>query len=58
MMVATIQQIAKTLEVVQEVLITVCTIKNEAKKEEKMKQYVVKIEQNKESMREVLQAQL
>ena len=48
MMVLTMQQIAKTLEVMQEVLVTVYTVKNRDKKEEKMKQYKEKIKLNKE----------
>ena len=39
---------AKTLEVVQEVLVTVYTVKNGDEKEEKMKQCIEKIKINKE----------
>jgi len=48
MMVLIMQQMAKTLEVVQEVLVTVCTVKNGDEKEEKMKKCVKKIKLNKE----------
>ena len=39
---------AKTLEIVQEVLVIVCTVKNGEEKEEKMKECIEKIKSNKE----------
>ena len=58
MMIMIMQQIAKTLEVVQDVLVTVCTVKNENEKEAKMKQYVEKIELNKNEVAEVCKNQI
>jgi len=48
MIVLTMEQMVKTLDVVQEILLTVCTVKNNNKKEQRMKQYVEKIAKNRE----------
>ena len=48
MIVLTMQQIAKTLEVVQEVLVMVCIVKNRDEKEHNMKECLEKIKVNKE----------
>ena len=47
--VMTIQQLAKSIEVVQDVLIIVCMAKDEDKKKIKMEQCIQKIKSNKES---------
>ena len=58
MMFLTIQQIAKSMEVVQDILIVVCTKKESSDKKEKMKEYMLKITENKENDIQIYQNQL
>ena len=46
-MVLIMQQMAKTLEVVQDALVTVCTVQNKEEKAGKIKDCIKRIKQNK-----------
>ena len=52
------QQIAKTLEVVQDVLVTVCTVQNKEEKAGKIKDCVERIKQNKAQVAQAYKSQL
>ena len=52
------QQIAKTLDVVQEVLLTVCTVKDNDEKEQRMKKCAEKIAKNREDAAMACKTQL
>ena len=54
----TIQQLAKSIEVVQDILIIICTAKDEDKKKIKMEQCIQKIKSNKESAAMIYKVQL
>ena len=53
MMVMTIQQLAKSIEVVQDILIAVYTDKESDNKKEKMKECIRKIKENKQNAAKV-----